>query len=111
MLEAAIGLGCTHVGFRRLIGRDPLICRLCRLDHVAIPGEAVVVDRGSMDCHRHALSCDLEIILISDVRAEPGGGAVVETLEPPNQALEPTSTGVTPRAYARVAPPTLVAHL
>src|ERR1043166_201878 len=33
------------------------------------------------------------------------------TKTPPNQALEPTSTGVTPRAYARVAPPALVPHL
>jgi len=31
--------------------------------------------------------------------------------EEPNQALEPTYSGVTPRAAARVAPPEYVAHL
>ena len=41
------------------------------------------------------------------------GGSVPEfpIQDSPNQALEPTSTGVTPRAYARAAPPALVAHL
>ena len=29
----------------------------------------------------------------------------------PNQALEPTTTAVTPRAYARVAPAAVAAHL
>ena len=36
---------------------------------------------------------------------------IAATRREPNKALEPTRTGVTPRACARVAPPAHVAHL
>ena len=57
----------------------------------------------------------IHIMIAEDTTEDMMLGALVVIIETmktePNQALEPTTTAVTPRAFARVAPAAVAAHL